>query len=1136
MKYSPSNEQFSAEWKRYISLVEIVSIDTSINQTQDSISDIVKILSRESNIPPVWAISLLSSAVTSTMEQIRKFVTGIILYMDVGDLAIFKHDSTFIKDTLLPFAVLSSHFSTIEISEHNYSCPHGDLLSKFVHNLLISLEDYDATQMINSILDFLYGNRFTFDPARLYVVKGIRDGLRNRQILLEQQVEKLFKLNTSTVESSFRKQILYDMYIEIMLCADLNWITFNNWFSRISSFLVTCPQNGEVYSRLIAKKILQYSKEADFEAYLESENGQFNVSVYLSVKQNISQLPPTKIREFLQQLSIHQLQDLCLTPYTDPFIVSLFGEQLPVILAKLFEQSIEAKKINSELNRIILHLIQREGGFSIKPRSYNQILEMAASSDLGYIKSSGYSSLYSSLKLAIFNQNQKWGQIFEYLQGAEGIPFDEEVATCAYTLLTHSSEEILYTTNALDCYEQHFQSSGFKLRMAMCQFIYRLLSTIDESALRPVSEQLISLSKSMWFSVVDERLMASERELHQLILACIFNTNVILVGTEEAEKVFEAIAESVVEQSYSRRGLVTVLAKYLAKLPNRLWVGRVLVSVYTNSQADYHMFRLENAIGLLHDEDTNSLTYNPENKTESYIEWYDEEEISAKVKAIEYFSKYSNVADTAKDIFESVVLSEKHRLFNPLNRTDGREELNRINCYHILLILCKILDPEFLLSFVRNKLVKALDREALPLAKLYVEWIIAETVVKHIIASLDSEAVVEELVFGPLERTNVEPRVVISLERIGLVVGTRLGKRFTPKITLQYIKDYYRRYLQAIMVLATSNKVAIRHNSLSCIYGLQTVFQRDSHLGDILEDYNQVINGVTSNALALVTNSSQRTGEDALWDLEDDFNLYGICGGVLRRISERQMPSITQHELSTYLYDKSRLTTVDESSAVPILPKKASYPPFQPTLEAHSGPVTVSAKLNLEKELSTTIQTKSGVWTSLSDMMDVNDDEGRNLNINRGELVVLASLVDKPPNLGGICRLCDVLGAGLLCLNDISVLKHPQFKNVAVSADRWMPMKEVKEGAIVSYLQEMKRQGYTLIGLEQTDNSVQLTPELKFPRKSLLLLGRERLGIDGDLLSELDFCIEIKQVGIIRSMNIQTATAVVVHAYSSQHC
>lgn len=166
--------------------------------------------------------------------------------------------------------------------------------------------------------------------------------------------------------------------------------------------------------------------------------------------------------------------------------------------------------------------------------------------------------------------------------------------------------------------------------------------------------------------------------------------------------------------------------------------------------------------------------------------------------------------------------------------------------------------------------------------------------------------------------------------------------------------------------------------------------------------------------------------------------------------------------------------------------------------------------------------------------MDV-ENRTPNSTVRRSELIVVASMVDKAPNLGGICRLCDVLGVGLMTVHDIRVKQHPQFKNVAVTADRWMPIEAVAIEDIVRYMRSKKREGYTLIGLEQTDKSVKLDNHYQFPPKSLILLGTEAEGIPGYMLSELDLCLEIKQSGVIRSMNIQTATAVIVHSYSAQH-
>lgn len=79
----------------------------------------------------------------------------------------------------------------------------------------------------------------------------------------------------------------------------------------------------------------------------------------------------------------------------------------------------------------------------------------------------------------------------------------------------------------------------------------------------------------------------------------------------------------------------------------------------------------------------------------------------------------------------------------------------------------------------------------------------------------------------------------------------------------------------------------------------------------------------------------------------------------------------------------------------------------------------------------------------------------------------------------------------------------------------------------------MKRQGYTLIGVEQTANSKPLT-EYTFPHDALLLLGNEKEGIPADLIQFLDVCVEIPQVGIIRSLNVHVSGALFIWEYTRQ--
>lgn len=56
----------------------------------------------------------------------------------------------------------------------------------------------------------------------------------------------------------------------------------------------------------------------------------------------------------------------------------------------------------------------------------------------------------------------------------------------------------------------------------------------------------------------------------------------------------------------------------------------------------------------------------------------------------------------------------------------------------------------------------------------------------------------------------------------------------------------------------------------------------------------------------------------------------------------------------------------------------------------------------------------------------------------------------------------------------------------------------------------------------------------KLPKKAVLMLGSEREGIPAELLGEVDMCVEIEQRGETRSLNVQTAAAVVCYEWDRQ--
>uniref|UniRef100_A0A0N4ZV07 SpoU_methylase domain-containing protein n=1 Tax=Parastrongyloides trichosuri TaxID=131310 RepID=A0A0N4ZV07_PARTI len=125
-------------------------------------------------------------------------------------------------------------------------------------------------------------------------------------------------------------------------------------------------------------------------------------------------------------------------------------------------------------------------------------------------------------------------------------------------------------------------------------------------------------------------------------------------------------------------------------------------------------------------------------------------------------------------------------------------------------------------------------------------------------------------------------------------------------------------------------------------------------------------------------------------------------------------------------------------------------------------------------------------------------------------IYVIASLVDKPENLGGICRTCESFRIDKLLIDSISVVKTKNFTALSMNADEWQDIEELKKDDILSYIKKQKKDGFKIIALEQTTKSTMIS-DFKFNPKTIIILGDEKLGVPVDILKICDNVIEIKQ-------------------------
>ncbi|KAK6014181.1 RNA methyltransferase, TrmH family, partial [Ostertagia ostertagi] len=146
---------------------------------------------------------------------------------------------------------------------------------------------------------------------------------------------------------------------------------------------------------------------------------------------------------------------------------------------------------------------------------------------------------------------------------------------------------------------------------------------------------------------------------------------------------------------------------------------------------------------------------------------------------------------------------------------------------------------------------------------------------------------------------------------------------------------------------------------------------------------------------------------------------------------------------------------------------------------------------------------------------------------------VVASLVDKPNNLGGLCRTCEIFGVDELIIADPIFLADAGFKALSMSSERKQKIEFVNSDRLSHYLEEMRKMGYTVIAAEQTTDSVFLH-KFSFPRKTVLLLGDEKEGVPTNLLRCVDQTVEIQQLGQTRSLNVHVSAALFIAKYAEQ--
>lgn len=144
------------------------------------------------------------------------------------------------------------------------------------------------------------------------------------------------------------------------------------------------------------------------------------------------------------------------------------------------------------------------------------------------------------------------------------------------------------------------------------------------------------------------------------------------------------------------------------------------------------------------------------------------------------------------------------------------------------------------------------------------------------------------------------------------------------------------------------------------------------------------------------------------------------------------------------------------------------------------------------------------------------------------EIVLALAPMRSNVNLSRIVRLCGCAGIQ----NLIQCGAGKVDREIARDAAEFVSI--TLRRSLPPVLKQLREDGFTLVGLEQTTNSHSLF-EYQFQRKTALIVGAEREGLSEEELGFLDAVVEIPVYGQPFSYNVATATTMAVYEYCKQY-
>lgn len=148
-------------------------------------------------------------------------------------------------------------------------------------------------------------------------------------------------------------------------------------------------------------------------------------------------------------------------------------------------------------------------------------------------------------------------------------------------------------------------------------------------------------------------------------------------------------------------------------------------------------------------------------------------------------------------------------------------------------------------------------------------------------------------------------------------------------------------------------------------------------------------------------------------------------------------------------------------------------------------------------------------------------------------LQVMLANVHSSQNLSAIIRSADAVGVLDIFYSSKENKTLRIHKTITQGAHRWTHRHRITDRDTIKFLQEKKNEGFQVIVTHLEERAVSFR-DIDYTKPTLLVMGNEKEGVSSEIIAEATDVIVIPMQGMVQSLNVSVATALILYEAQRQ--